>query len=209
MPNLNQGDKLLFTVWYKLAEQQLMNTQMLSYNTDIGGPDDYQVFASSYCNEAVSLGGLVDLLSSQCTNQVTWQKVSMQMVYPQRYAAQEAGTGPLTPISGPTAPVNSALVVQKRSLIAKRYGVGSWHQAGLPASKLTTSGGDWDGGLMVSIQTALSSWFDPAHIPPGMMGNVDPILWNIKQPTRTTFITSWVAKPTVRTMHRRTKFLGI
>jgi len=209
VPNLISNDKLLFTMWSLQGDQQILNTHILNYVEGLAGPEDYQLYAAAYLADCVALGGLPDTLAPYLSDQYTIQRVSLQKVYPTRLAAifDTAASG--GQVSEVAAPVNSSLTVTKRTISATRYGIGSWHQAGVPISKIMAGGATWVNTTVAGIELALDNWFLPSRVPTGKSGQVEAILWNRSTPLRITHVYGYEGQTSIRTMHRRTKGVGI
>lgn len=209
MPNLQDNDKLLFTVWSECGEQTILNTQVLQYITGLAGPEDYVSYAAAYLDDAVALGGLIDQLIPLLSDQYVINRVSLQCIYPNRLAAQFKTAEQIGELTGTPAPINSAITITKRSIVAARYGVGSWHQTGMPVAAIATGGVDWINTFYQGFATALSNWFLPDRVPTDKSGKLEPILWSANTPLRITHVTAYEGQPSTRTMHRRTKGIGI
>lgn len=209
MPNLQSNDKLLFTMESEQSGQTILNTCVLTYLEDIDGPDDYEQFASAYLGDAIALGGFVDQLKFELSENFEIQRLSLQLIYPTRYrrvtvAALGAGERVAVPI-----PVNSAMTITKVGAEAARWAIGSWHQAGLPVTAMESESGEFTALSLADVADALGDWFIESRVPTGMHGNVGPCLWSPKEPNRVTRVKQWIPQRTVRTMHRRTVGLGI
>lgn len=209
MPNLVNNDKLLLTIYQSLGEQTLLNTHILQYTEGLAGPEDYQGYANAYLTDLTALGGFIDQIVPLMSNKWEVTKVALQKVYPTRLAAVQMGSGQIGDITANPLPSNTALVVTKKSMSATRWGIGSWHQGGLPISAMLDDAVTFNNTWTVGIRAALTTWFLPNRVPTGKSGRVEPILWDSNTPLRITPITSYVEQIEPRTMHRRTKGLGI
>jgi len=208
MPQLVSGDILLYVIRYSQQSQRFMNTLALEYFDVDGVTDDYATFCNAllarYNGGGHIITGLTDMLSST----ISIDEHSLQKIHSTRLAPiRESFTGNVGAIGTGPAPLNSAVTLTKRTINATRWGIGSWHQPGLNVADMNNSG-NWKDATTDALADILNVEFLGAVTPAGMVGNVQPVLFNPAVPTRKTPIISFFPNTTIRTMHRRTVRVG-
>jgi len=208
MPNLASGDVLLYTLRYEFFGSTYLNTFHLEYLDTLGAVDDETAFFGAYLTQAEAVNQLIDDLRDITSDSLNFVDHRLQKIRAARHAPLVSQLSLAGTIAGDAMPGNVAMVATKRSDLATRYGIGSWHQPGMPYASATTPA-DWDSAAMAGLSTALNNWFNLGRTPPGMVGVVWPTLWNATTPLRKTRITTITVQPTIRVMRRRTKGVGI
>ena len=148
--------------------------------------------------------GLVAKMRVILSTQHTQDSIDGQPVFPLRLASvtqliDAAGLNGGTPL-----PQNIAAVVEKRTPVARRFGIGSMHLAGLTVD--LTSKGQFTAGALTQLGDIGTKMVAPVTV---STGSFKPVLWNVKVFARATAITGFKAQRTVRVMRRRTVGVGI
>jgi len=208
MPNLAFGDVLLYTMRYEFLGQTYLNTFHLEYHDNSGAVDDYTVFATAYLTQAEAVNQLVDDLRDATVDLLNFTDHRLQRIRSTRLAPIVSPLNLAGTVAGDALPGNAAMTLTKRGEVAARYGIGSWHQPGLPFASLDDPL-TFGAATINTMNSALNNWFNIARTPPAMNGNVVPVLWNASAPLRKTRIFTIGAQPSVRVMRRRTKGVGI
>ena len=208
MPNLPNNAVLLYTIRYSQAGQTFLNTAHFKYTDNITGVDDYATYANAILDRFELAANIIADLADLMHPSITIVDHRIQQVHPVRLAPIIHTLGVPGLATGTALPTNTAAVVTKRSEFATRWGIGSWHQPGLPSSALTSAGvmaTTW----LDDLELALAGPLTVAFVPTAMNGEVNGVLWNITTPLRFTDVNSIQAQSTPRVMRRRTVGLGI
>lgn len=209
MPIMNTGDILLFTMKWRMAGQTLLNTCHYRYDANVGPGDDFEDFAPAMTARLNAADNVIDSMLDVLSNDITLEEIRLQPVHPVRYAPYVLEVNKVGQVATPAVPVNCAAVFTKRSLLATRYGIGSWHQGGIPAAVYNRATGLFTFADLNVIATQLGNAFEGNFIPDGMTGFVHGILWNYQTPLRITDIAEITPQLSARVMRRRTVGLGI
>jgi len=208
MADLASTDKILYTLNYSQLGQRFMNTFWLEYFDVDGAVDNYAAFGNAYLEQAADTGQLIDDLKVICNSQLTFVDHRFQRIRATRMTPIIQDIGVTGSQGDGESPINVAGVATKRGEVSGRWAVGSWHQPGLYPDAFATAG-NLTSAYKLGLNEALNNWFNTTRTPPGMVGNVRPILFNNLNPTRVTSIVTIQAQDTVRVMRRRTVGLGI
>jgi len=191
---------------WELAGQTILNTFNYYFDSAVEEPN-YNVIMRKLIEEFDGEGEALDQWRDQLSDEITLKEVSAQPVYPVRLAPFRKQYELSGTVATPSVPVNCAMVAQKTSFAAARYGVGSTHIAGLPSSALLTAG-SWSVAQSGAMENVISLFNVVKNIlPDGYIFR--PVLWSPLEPTRITEVTGTVVKDQARVMRRRTVGLGI
>lgn len=197
----------LLTIRATLAGQTILTTINISQRNPVPVPDYFTVGQNLCINEGTAAGQMVDLMAQATCNVLTFNEIIFQPIYPNRYAAvSEVIVGKTGVISSTCLPPNVAGTLTKGSINATRWGRGSIHLAGFPASAVNA--GVWSNAQQLLMNNIA------AHVLGGFKGNPgdpvwDAVLWNHKLPARTTVVNQCYAQETSRVERRRTVRVGI
>jgi hypothetical protein len=208
MPDLVQNDVLQYSIRYLQEGQTFLNTWTFRYNDDITGTDDYVAMCNQFMADLESPTAFLDVLRGQLHTSCTIYDHRMQLIYPSRLTAVVRSYDLPGTVTGAALPTNTAAVLTKRSINATRWGIGSWHQPGLPASALT-SAGVMNAAYMTALDGNVSTSLFGNITPTGANGSLEAVIWGKAVPLRFSVITSVEPQPTPRVMRRRTVGVGI
>jgi hypothetical protein len=208
MPQLANNNKLLYTVRYSQAGQIFMNTLVYDYLDSFGVTDDYATFAGAWLSDQEAAGGYIARILPNLNNTITIVDHRMQLIYPGRFAPSISTVNSPGGVGTFGTPTNVAMTFTKRTGMATRWGIGSWHLPGLNVVDLDSVGA-WNAATVSAIGLDISVPLNGTHTPTGQNGNITAVLWSPDVPLRSTPITSFVGQLTPRVMRRRTVGLGI
>jgi len=207
------GDVVLLTYWTRLAAQQLLITLHYRYTTP-GAPantvdEQLEDVAEEMANVGLGVNTIVAALRAVTPVNVTFERVTAQRVKPLRSVYASAQMDSLGQFADAALTANICASVTKRTIVPGRTGVGHCQWPPMPGAAM--SDGLVDPGFRTGV---LQDWAEQLKVPIVIQGGtaeefaLEPCL-----PAATTgqpfAISSTIAQPTVRTMHRRTVGLGI
>jgi hypothetical protein len=209
MPQLSDNDIFLYTIKYQQQGQTFLNTMLLQYQVfDPSITADYETYGGNYLADREQVGDLILSLRAETVDELAYVDHRFQKIWPTRLAPVVNNLLVYGQKVGPAAPINVAAVFTKRSIVATRYGIGSWHQPGMAIADMQTSG-TWKAAEVNPISLALESAFVGEKAVAGQVGTVQGGLWSKNVPARFTNLVSINPQLTIRTMRRRTVGLGI
>lgn len=141
------------------------------------------------------------------SNDYTCDYIRAQVVSPTRSIYVQAANGNAGLVGDIAATPNIAMSFTKRGFDGGRKSIGRLQLAGVPA--INISQGKWDttglAGAIGDFIDALKNSFTPA----GVAVTITPVIFNPTAPSpHYQAIWTWTVNDEVRTMHRRTLFLG-
>lgn len=168
--------------------------------------DQLQTIAASLNASTGSQDPVGKMLALQ-SNDYTLDAIRTQVVSPQRSIYVQVANGNSGLVGDIAATPNIALSITKRGFEGGRKSIGRLQLAGVPS--INISQGKWDvvglAGALGDFVTALKNSFTPA----GLAVTITPVIFNPTAPApHYQAIWSWTVNDEVRTMHRRTLFLG-
>lgn len=166
----------------------------------------------NYCTEVlqnmIGDGDFVDAIAACTVENYQMDYMTLQKIDPTRLRAVRQDINAPGTLANPGATVNQAAVVTKHGEEAARWSIGSWHQAGLPASAYGPTG-TIDPAILGALEDALEI-LDTAGAAAEVPGtNLQSVLFNPANPTRVTAVVGMFPQSTARVMRRRTVGLGI
>jgi len=205
---LTDGDILLYTLVCEYQGQRILNTWHLKVTQFTPDNIDYEDAATAILTELSGLGDLIDQLEAITVNAYNYVEHRIQRVWPTRNRTVVQLLGTSGTLLGTGSTVNQAAVVTKYGNVATRYGIGSWHQCGLPASYYTTTG-RIDPSAVTALTAAVAMLTAIGDIEGFAGTEASPVLWSHLVPARVTPIQQVVGQSTARVMRRRTVGVGI
>lgn len=207
MPYLiNTNDIVLVTLRYRVGNQTCLNNVHYRYEGSApiaDGATALQDLISDLKTDAVD-GWVVPIVSAT-SDQVVFNQITGQKIYPTRYAPQVTLMGNTGGQAVAAYPPNVSACISKKIELAKKGRVGRIEIAGLPQD--TAVNGLWTSGTMTNLEVVANNLkLDRVA---GAEGPFKPIVFNKKLPATSEIISATLVQQTARVMRRRTVGLGI
>lgn len=207
---LTPGAIVQYTLRGSIAAQTTLNSLHYVYEGETLA-DASTAFQTALTAIRGSFITALDKLQDLVTTGFTFVDHRFQIIWATRYTPAVQTLGFTGDLAVETSAPNTAFVATKRSDFATRWGIGSWHQAGLSRPQQEASG-RWNQDYVNVLGGLFDDWFTQAvAIDPGAgaVGSMTPILWGKAVPSRISVIRSASGESTIRVMRRRTVGLGI
>jgi hypothetical protein len=192
------------TWWQSYQGQQLMNINHYQYRL-VGGNPDYRAEMTDLLNQFGAGTPINAMMAACCSTGWTLDYVTAQPVYSTRLKAVTSYPNLAGLKAGGQAPSNVAADIIKETDFATRWGLGMWHQGGLISTDV--AGGVLSGAINTALQTLAPLLVQQITLASGAI--CQPVIWNIRVPTRVSDLGNWTVLGTSRVMRRRTHFLGV
>jgi len=162
-----------------------------------------------------NVGDIMPLIAELQSSQVSWQKVTAQLIHPYRYIVREAVVAQIGADVNPCTAQNVQASIEKTGIAGTRSNIGAIHIGGLPQTNYSL--GLVTAGTLTKLQTLADKLeqdvvepLGPSTWHPGILNkeiipNTDPPKYRIKSITP---LFEYRVKNTLRVMRRRTIGVG-